>query len=383
MADHMAAADYYEVLGVPKNADEKEIKKAYRSMARKYHPDVCKEPGAEERFKEVNEAYSVLSDAQKRQQYDQLGHDTFTSASKGQYSNTGGFHGGSGFSADFSGFGDIFDFFGGGFGGHRPQGPARGGDLLMKMEITLDDAVFGADREIEVLHNEPCQPCNGTGSETKKANPCSRCGGSGQMKQMSQTIFGQFVRMTTCPDCQGRGRVPERRCGSCHGSGSTRVKRKVTIHIPAGVESGMRLRMEGYGEPGDPGAPNGDLYIEMHIRKHPVFTRHGDDLEIIMEITPAQAVIGSKIEVITLDKRTVEVTVPQGIQHNTALKIPGEGVRKRGRPGDLLVRVRITTPRQISQEERDLYEKILEIEGKRQKEGKKGFFSSFRGKKEK
>lgn len=377
----MAAADYYEVLGISRNADEKEIKKAYRTMARKYHPDVCKEPHAEEKFKEINEAYSVLSDSQKRAQYDQLGHETFTSASKGQYTNTGGFQGG-GFSADFSGFGDIFDFFGGGFGGQRSYGPAKGGDLLMKMEIDFEDAVFGSDREIEVLHTEPCETCGGSGSETKKTINCSRCGGSGQMRQMSQTIFGQFVKMTPCPDCHGRGRLPERRCPECKGLGSRRVKRKVTVHIPAAVESGMRLRMEGYGEGGDPGAPNGDLYIEMYVKKHPVFSRHGDHIEMTVEISPAQAVLGSKIEVGTVDKRKVDVTVPPGVQFNTALKISGEGVRRRGRPGDLLVRVKITTPRHISDEEREMYEKILEIEKKSNKTDKKGFFHSFMGKKE-
>ncbi|MDD5048808.1 MAG: molecular chaperone DnaJ, partial [Methanoregulaceae archaeon] len=358
----MAAGDYYEILGIPKNADEKEIKKAYRNLARKYHPDVCKDEGADERFKKINEAYSVLSDPQKRSQYDQLGHDTFTNASRGSYTGGGGF-GGGGFHADFSGFGDIFDFFGGGFGSRGYSGPQAGNDLLMKVQISLEDAVFGTDRDIELAHTEACPSCDGTGSETRKLVNCQKCGGTGQMRQMSQTIFGQFVRMSTCSECGGRGKIPEKRCPACRGSGHTQVRRTVSVHIPAGVETGMRLRMEGYGEAGDYGAPNGDLFIEVYVRPHEKFTRKGDDLETFVEISPAQAVVGSVVDVETIEKRTVELNIPAGIQHNTALKIPGEGVRRRGKPGDLLVRVRIAIPKQPDPAVREMYEKILEAEG--------------------
>jgi molecular chaperone DnaJ len=372
----MAAGDYYEILGIPRTADEKEINKAYRTLARKYHPDVCKEEGAEERFKRINEAYSVLSDAQKRAQYDHLGHDSYTSASKGSYSGGGGY---GGFSADFSGFGDIFDFFGGGFGGQRQSGPRPGSDLLMNLWITLDDAVFGTEREIEVSHSEPCPACGGTGSSTKKRVSCPKCGGSGQLRQMSQSVFGQFVRMTTCPECRGLGKMPETRCPDCRGAGITQVKRKVTVRIPAGIDTGMRLRLEGYGEAGDYGAQNGDLFIEVSVKPHERFVRHGDNLETATEITPAQAVMGSEIEIETIEKKKVVLTIPAGIQHDTALKIPGEGVRRRGRPGDLLVRIKIRIPRQITPEVKDLYEKILEIEGSKAGH-KKGFLSGFMGK---
>jgi molecular chaperone DnaJ len=373
----MAAGDYYDILGIPRNADEKEVKKAYRNLARKYHPDVCKEPGTEERFKKINEAYSILSDPQKRAQYDHLGHETYTHASKGSYSGGGGF---GGFSADFSGFGDIFDFFGGGFSGARQTGPRTGADMLMRLQISLEDAVFGTDREIEISHSEPCPACEGTGSETKKRITCPRCGGSGQLRQMNQTIFGQFVRMSTCTDCRGLGKVPEVRCRQCRGTGTTQVRRKVTVHIPAGIDTGMRLRMEGYGETGDYGAENGDLFIEIAVRPHDRFIRHGDNLEVVQEITPAQAVAGSVIPIETIDGKHVDLTIPPGIQHDTALKIPGEGVRKRGRPGDLLVRVKIRIPKQPSPEIKDLYEKILELEGSSAHE-KKSFFSGFMGKK--
>jgi molecular chaperone DnaJ len=372
----MSAGDYYDTLGVPRSADEKEIKKAYRNLARKYHPDVCKEPGAEEKFKQINEAYSVLSDDQKKAQYDNMGHETFTNASKGSYSGGGGYSGG-GFSADFSGFGDIFDFFGG--GGQRRSGPQPGADLLMRIQIRLEDAVSGIDREIEVMHSEPCTACSGSGSETKKLNVCPRCGGSGQMRQATNSPFGQFVRMMTCTQCGGKGKIPEKVCRECHGTGHSRVKRKVAVHIPAGIDNGMRLRMEGYGEAGDYGAANGDLFLEVYVQTHERFIRIGDNLETAIEISPAQAVLGTQVDIETIDKRHIDLKVPAGIQFNTALKIAGEGVKRRGRPGDLLVRVKIITPRNVASEQKDLYQKLVELEGKGSGVG--SFFSGIMGKK--
>ena len=364
----MGAGDYYDVLGIPRSADDREIKKAYRNLARKFHPDVCKEPGAEEKFKEINEAYSVLSDDQKKAQYDNMGHETYTNASKGSYTGGGGF--GGGFSADFSGFGDIFDFFG---GGQRRSGPQPGADLLMRIQIRLEDAVSGVDRDIDVMHTEPCPACGGTGSETKKLNTCPRCGGSGQMRQAAHSAFGQFVRMTTCTQCNGKGKIPEKICRECRGSGHSRIKRKVSVHIPAGIDNGMRLRMEGYGEAGDYGAPNGDLFIEVYVQSHERFTRNGDNLETTIEISPALAVIGTTIEIETIDKRHIDLKVPAGVQFNTALKIPGEGVKRRGKPGDLLVRIKIVTPKSLSSEQKELYQKLAELEGK--SSGAGGFFS--------
>ncbi|NVO65778.1 molecular chaperone DnaJ [Methanofollis tationis] len=368
----MSAGSYYDVLGVARDAGEQEIKKAYRNLARKYHPDVCKEPDAEEKFKEINEAYSVLSDATKRAQYDNIGHDAFKNASKGSYTGGGGY--GGGFQSDFSGFGDIFDTFFGGGGGAR--GPRPGADLLLRLSINLKDAVFGIDREVEVFHTESCPDCDGTGSKTKKVHTCPTCGGSGQVRQVSQSLFGQFVRMSTCPACGGRGKKPEETCKTCGGSGHTRVKRKVNVHIPPGADTGMRLRMEGYGEAGDYGAPVGDLYIELIVESHPRFARTGDNIETEAQISPAQAAVGSSVEVKTIDDRTVDLKIPAGIQHGTALRIPGEGVRRRGRPGDLLVRVRIVVPKSLSDEEKELYQKLLEIENKKGP-GKKGFFKDF------
>ncbi|MFA4823985.1 MAG: molecular chaperone DnaJ [Methanoregula sp.] len=370
----MGAGDYYDILGISRNADDKEVKKAYRNLARKYHPDVCKEPGAEEKFKQINEAYSVLSDEQKKGQYDNMGHETYTNASKGSY--TGGGHGGGGFSADFSGFGDIFDFFG---GGQRRSGPQPGADLLMRIQIRLEDAVSGIDREIEVMHTEPCATCSGSGSETKRLNMCPRCGGTGQMRQTAQSAFGQFVRMTPCTQCGGKGKIPEKVCKTCHGSGHTRVKRKISVHIPAGIDNGMRLRMEGYGEAGDYGAANGDLFIEVYVQSHDRFIRTGDNLETTIEISPAQAALGTSMEIETIDKRHIDLKIPAGIQYNTALKIGGEGVKRRGHHGDLLVRVKIITPKSLSGEQRDLYQKLADMEGSSDAGG--GFFSGIMGKK--
>jgi len=372
----MGAGDYYDILGIPRSADDKEIKKAYRNLARKFHPDVCKDPGAEEKFKEINEAYSVLSDEQKKAQYDNMGHETYTNASRGSYTGGGGF--GGGFSADFSGFGDIFDFFG---GGQRRSGPQPGADLLMRIQIRLEDAVSGVDRDIEVMHTEPCEACNGSGSETKRLNTCPRCGGTGQMRQAAHSAFGQFVRMTTCSQCNGKGKIPEKVCRECRGSGHSRVKRKVSVHIPAGIDNGMRLRMEGYGEAGDYGAPNGDLFIEVYVQTHERFTRNGDNLETTIEISPAQAVLGTSVEIETIDKRHIDLKIPAGIQFNTALKITAEGVKCRGKPGDLLVRVKIVTPKSLSSEQKELYQKLAELEGK--SGGAGGFFSGIMGGKKK
>lgn len=377
----MAAGDYYDILGVSRNADETEIKKAYRNLARKFHPDVNKDPGAEDKFKEINEAYSTLSDAQKKSQYDRMGHDAFTNASKGSYG--GGGYGG-GFNADFSGFGDIFDFAGDIFGGFgRQRGPRRGDDLLMRLDVTLKDAVFGANRDIEVLHAESCHTCNGTGSETKQTKPCPKCGGSGQIRQASQTPFGNFIRQSTCDLCHGKGKIPEKSCPSCKGSGHEKVKRKVSVHIPPGVDTGMRLRMEGYGEAGDHGAPTGDLYIEIHVKGDSRFERDGDTLLTRIRISPAQAVLGTTADVTTIDDRHLEVKVPAGTQGGKKLRISGEGVRKRGRPGDLLVDVEVLIPKHVNAEVKALYEKILELEGIKPSSGsgndKKGFFESILG----
>ena len=285
----MGAEDYYDTLGIPRNADDAEIKKAYRNLARKFHPDVCKEKGAEEKFKKINEAYSVLSDEQKKAQYDNMGHETFTNASKGSYSGGGDMAeaGSLQTSPDLA----IFLIS----SGEASAGPARrpvltfscGSRSGLKMQYR---AWIG---KLRSCIQNPVLPCSGSGSETKRLNTCPRCGGSGQMRQATHSPFGQFVRMSTCTQCGGKGKIPEKVCTACRGAGHTRVKRKVSVHVPAGIDTGMRLRMEGYGEAGDFGAPNGDLFIEVYVQPHDRFTRSGDNLEITVEITPAQAVTGN------------------------------------------------------------------------------------------
>ena len=353
-------SSYYDTLGVPRNASTDDIKKAYRTLAKKYHPDVCKEAGAEEKFKQINEAYSVLSDDAKRRQYDQLGHDNFTNASKTGFGGAGG-AGAGGFNADFSGFGDIFDSFFGG-GGHRQQGPKDGDDMLMRIQITLADAVFGAQKEIEVMHMETCPDCKGTGSANGKTKVCRKCGGTGQIKQVRNSIFGQMVTQTVCPDCGGRGKIPETPCRKCNGTGKAKIRRKVMVNVPAGIDSGMRLRMEGYGEAGDYGAANGDLYIEVYVVADPRFDREGDNLVTQFEITPAQAALGCEVEIETIDNKKVTLKVPAGISYGTRLRIPNQGVRRRGSSGSLLVRIVIGTPKKLSQRERELYEELRQIE---------------------
>ncbi|MDD4300051.1 MAG: DnaJ C-terminal domain-containing protein, partial [Methanomicrobium sp.] len=286
-----------------------------------------------------------------------------------------------GFSADFGGFGDIFDAFFGGAGGARrgPRGPQPGADLLMRMQITLKDASLGTSRDVDVMHTEPCPECEGTGSKNKKVRICPRCGGSGQERRENRTPFGNFVSMVTCSQCGGRGKIPEERCSACSGSGHTRVKRTITVTIPAGIDTGMRLRMEGYGEAGDPGAPNGDLFIEVEVLSDVKFRRSGDNLETSVTVSAASAAVGSKVDIETIDGRQVELRIPAGVQHGTALKLSGEGIKRRGRPGDLLVRVKIEIPKNLSEEEKELYNRIVEIESKNKgKSGKKsGFFSDF------
>ncbi len=360
---------YYDILGVPKNASEKEIKDAFRSLARKYHPDICKESGAEEKFKKINEAYSVLSDPQKRARYDMGGKSAFEGASPfgGGYGN---------FHTDYYDFGDIFDAFFGGFGERSRQrrGPIPGADILVRLRISLEEAVFGADKEVEVEHTEACPVCDATGSASKRLQTCPTCGGSGQLRKVHATAFGQFIRAGTCGTCNGRGRVAESPCTQCRGTGHVRARKKVRVHVPSGIDTGMRLRVEGLGEAGERGAPSGDLFIEVSVAPHKRFTRTGDHLETTLEVTPAQAAIGSSSTVETIDRKQVEVHIPEGTEQDAVLTVAGEGVRKKGRSGDLRVRVKIRTPRHLSAEERDLYLKLLQLEGKK-KPKRKGLFN--------
>jgi molecular chaperone DnaJ len=359
----MAKRDYYEILGISKNASTDEIKKAYRTLARKYHPDVNKEPGAESKFKEINEAYSALSDSQKRAQYDQFGH-------AGPQFGGGGFQGfdfsdlfrGGGFSAEFGGgpFEDMFETFFGGGGRRKPAGPRRGDDLRYDLVITLEEAAKGIEKEIEIPHYVACQTCKGSGARPG-TNPtkCGTCKGSGQVKRVQRTMLGSFTQITTCPDCQGTGEVITSLCVECHGKGQVKRSHKVDIKIPAGVDTGNKLRIPKAGDSGEKGGGPGDLYIFITVRDHPIFQRDGADIHYKAVVTFVQASLGAEIEVPTIDGKTI-FKVPAGTQPNTVLKMREKGMPRlnsRAR-GDQYVHVEIETPTDLTREQVELLKKF-------------------------
>jgi len=359
----MAKRDYYEILGVPRNASQEEIKKAYRRLALKYHPDRNKSKEAEEKFKEISEAYAVLSDPEKRKLYDMYGHagiderysqeDIFRSAHahfEDIFSDLG-----------FGGIDRIFDIF---FGGGR-RAPQRGADLRFDMEITLEEAAKGTEKVVRYRRLETCGRCNGTGAEPGSGLiTCPACGGSGRVGFTQRTPFGTFSQFTTCSRCGGEGSVVARPCRECGGAGRVERLRKLSVKIPPGVDSGARLRLAGEGEAGEKGAPPGDLYIVVHVREHEIFKRAGNDLYVEVPITFSQAALGAEIEVPTIDGDTEKVKIPAGTQTGEVFRIRGRGMpvlNGYGR-GDLLVRVVVRTPTKLSREERELFEKLAELE---------------------
>lgn len=373
----MAKRDYYEVLGVGKDASEAEIKKAYRKLARKYHPDVNKDdPNAADKFKEATEAYEVLSDAQKRAQYDQMGHAAFDQFGPGQ-----------GFDfSDFGGFDDIFDMmFGGGFGGRqrrRSTGPQRGADLSYEMEVDFVDAVFGTTVELQLPRTETCETCQGSGAEPGTSpQTCSQCHGTGQMQFAQNTPFGRIMTSRTCDKCGGTGQFIEHRCHTCHGQGTVRRTRQVTVKVPGGVNEGTRLRLSGEGEGGLRGGPPGDLFVYIHVRPHTRFQRDGLNLLCEETITFPKAALGGTIPVETLDGETVTLTIPAGIQSGTRLRIRGYGVPRLGgtQRGDLLVRVSIDTPKKLTPQQRELLMELAKtMEDEDVATEDKGFFGKMR-----
>lgn len=338
--------DYYEVLGVGKNASADDIKKAYRQLARKYHPDVNKEANAEEKFKEVKEAYDVLSDDGKRATYDQFGH---VDPNQGM--------GGGGFQGDFGGFGDIFDMFFGGGGGRRdPNAPQRGSDLQYSMTIEFKEAVFGKETEITIPRTESCDTCHGSGAKPgTRPETCSVCRGTGQQEVVQNTPFGRMVNRRACSNCGGTGRVIKDKCGTCHGAGKVKKQRKINVRIPAGVDDGAQIRLSGEGEGGMKGGPAGDLYIVIRVKSHEFFDREGDDIYCEVPLTFVQAALGDEIEVPTLTEK-VKLKVPAGTQTGTYFRLKGKGVPKlRGYgQGDQHVKVTVVTPTKLSEEQKEL-----------------------------
>lgn len=351
----MSKRDYYEVLGIAKNADEAEIKKAYRRMAMKLHPDRNPDdPKAEEKLKEVNEAYEVLSDAQKRGAYDQFGH-------AGINSQFGGGPGGGG-PQDFGSFSDIFsdvfgDIFGNTGGGRgRRSGPQRGSDLRYNLELTLEEAVHGVEKKIRIPTLVRCEPCHGSGAKSgSKPVTCNTCGGVGQVRMQQ----GFFSVQQTCPNCRGRGTIISDPCTSCHGQGRLEESKTLSVKIPPGVDSGDRVRLSGEGEAGPNGGANGDLYVQVHVREHEIFKREGRDLYCEVPISIVDAALGGELEVPTLDGK-VKLKVPEGAQSGKLFRLRGKGVVpvRGGSAGDLLCRVMVETPVNLSKRQKDLLREL-------------------------
>lgn len=351
----MDKRDYYEVLGVSKSASQDEIKSAFRKLAKKYHPDVSKEPDAEAKFKEAQEAYAVLSDEEKRRQYDQFGHAAFQGGAGG----AGGFGG-----FDFSGFdyGDIFDNIFGGFGGGFSSGRSsnrarRGSDSLMRMKLSFEEAVFGCKKDVDLDVMEECSECNGKGGFGETT--CDKCHGSGTITTEQHTILGSFLSKTTCNKCGGVGKTYEKTCNHCHGNGQVRVNKTIEIKIPAGVDTGTRLKLSGKGSAGTNGGPNGDLYIEFMVSEHKFFVRDENDIYIEAPITITEAVLGCKKEIPTL-YGNVTLTIPAGSESGEKHRIKGKGINNESthRKGDMYIVLKIVTPKKLSKEQKKLLEEL-------------------------
>lgn len=353
--------DYYSTLGVPKNASQDDIKKAFRGLAHQYHPD--KKGGDEKKFKEVNEAYQVLSDPAKRQQYDQYG-QVFNGA--GPQGGHGGFswedmaQQGGGVQFDFGDLGDMFgDFFGGARGGGEPR-KARGRDIAVDLTLDLPDVVFGIKKEVRLYRQQLCVHCSGNGAEPgTPIITCAQCKGSGQVVSARRTILGTIQTAALCPSCEGHGKRPEKPCRECHGKGVAKGEATLEIAVPAGIDSGETLRIKGQGEAGPYNGIPGDLFATVQVRPHPKLTREGNDLCLVTPLTISQAVLGDTITVPTLEG-DVELKIPAGTQSGKIFKIPGKGVpylNKQGR-GNLVVTVQVTTPGHLNKEQRELFDRL-------------------------
>lgn len=347
---------------MPKNASEADIKKAFRTLARQYHPDANKDdPNAAEKFKEVNEAHQVLSDADRRAKYDQFGH-----ASEQMGGGGGNPFGGAG--GNMGDFGDIFDmFFGGQMGRRQQRGPARGDDLQYELDLTLEEAAFGVKKEIRIPRTEDCPTCKGSGAKPGTSPvTCSKCKGTGQIQMAQNTIFGRFVNVATCDRCGGDGKIVENPCTGCRGKGIVQKMHNVEVNIPGGVETGSRLRMSGYGERGDRGGPPGDLYIVMRVRPDSRFRREGDDLISEVTISMIQAALGVEIEVPTLEGPE-KVTIAEGTQHGDTIRLKGKGVKhlRGGGRGDQHVVVKVQVPTKLQPRERELLQELAELRGEK------------------
>ncbi|MBB6051789.1 molecular chaperone DnaJ [Armatimonas rosea] len=355
--------DYYEVLGIERSASADEIKKAYRQLARKWHPDVNQgDATAEERFKEVAEAYEVLSDAQKRGAYDRFGHAAASGGGPG-----GGFGGFDGFGGGGGGLDDILNAFFGGGGGGRRTGPQRGDDLKYELSITLEEALKGGEKTISVPRTENCETCGGNGAAPgTKPDTCVQCGGTGATRQVQQTILGTVQTSVTCPRCQGRGSVVKSPCGGCAGRGKVRRTRELKVPIPPGVDDGMQMPVRGEGEAGNLGGPPGDLYVFFAVKEHERFERDGIELYVSQPLSFVQATLGDTISVTTLAGESVSLTIPEGTQNGTRFKLRGHGmpnIRQRNQKGDLTVVIAVQVPTKLNDEQKKTLRHFAELRG--------------------
>ncbi|MFC4548998.1 MULTISPECIES: molecular chaperone DnaJ [Halorussus] len=385
--------DFYEVLGVSRDADEDDIKQAYRQKATEYHPDVSDDPNAEEKFKKVKKAKEVLTDDQKRQAYDQMGHDRFEQAEKrggfdggaggtgaGGMGGQGPFGGMGGQGGMGGGMGDIFEqFFGGGGRGRQANRPQRGSDLRTRLNISLEDAFEGVEQQVTVRRPERCDVCEGEGHPPDTdSHTCRECNGSGQVTQVQQTPLGRVQQTQTCRRCGGEGEIYAETCSECGGDGTVRRQATLSVEVPAGIADGQTLQMEGEGAPGPNGGPNGDLLIEISVEDHPDFEREGDDLRHKHAISFPQATFGDTVEVPTVDG-SVEMDVPAGTQSGETFRLQGKGMprlRRRGQ-GDLYVQVQVVTPTEMNEEQREALKEFAEAGGE-EVEVEQGFFEKIK-----
>ncbi|HEY9205849.1 MAG TPA: molecular chaperone DnaJ [Candidatus Methanoperedens sp.] len=371
--------DYYEILGVEKKASADDIKSAYRKLAMQYHPDRNKSPDAEEKFKEISEAYAVLSDQNKRQQYDQFGHAGIDM----RYSQEDIFRGvdfedilrdfgTGGFGFGRRGGGSIFDIFFGGEG--RREGPRRGSDILYELAINFEDAAFGKTIDLEIPRTEKCDVCNGTGAKPGTSpKTCPSCRGTGQVSRTQNTPFGRFMTTSTCGTCRGNGQIIDSPCPSCHGSGTVQRRRKLEVKIPPGVDTGSRLRIAGEGEAGEKGGPPGDLYVEIYVKPHSIFTRHENDIVMEATISFTQAALGDEIIVPTLDGKA-KMKIPAGTQNGEIFRLRGKGfpsLHISGK-GDELVKIKVEVPTKLNDRQKQLLREFAEAGGEKVKS--RGFF---------
>ena len=354
----MDKRDYYEVLGVSKNASDDEIKSAFRKLAKKYHPDINKDPDAPAKFKEAQEAYAVLSDKDKRSKYDQFGHAAFNGAQGGF--NAGGF--------DFSDFDINLDdilgnMFGGGFGysNRRGKRKTRGSDLLREVKLTFEEAIYGCEKDLKIDVNEKCPECDGEGGFDKET--CSNCHGTGSVTSEQRTLFGTFMTKTTCSTCGGTGETFKRRCTKCRGDGVIRQSKTITVKVPSGIDNGMRLRLSGKGEASPNGGENGDLYLEFIVAPHDFYERDGNDIILEVPLNIAEATLGCKKDIRTISS-IITLAVPSGTETGDKQRIKGKGIKNSstGKTGDMYIVFKVVTPSKLTREQKSLFEKLMDTD---------------------